>query len=636
MAILPLSLARVSNQLQSSVALSSIVTTQRQLLEVQNQIATGKRVNVGSDDPGAAAIIQQLQKTLEYRDGFATNLKQAGSQLSSVDTSLGDLSALLQQAQTLASANVGTDVTNEQRQGAATVVKSLINQALSIGNKQFGGVYLFAGDRSTAAPFDESGGAIRYVGSPDVLSNTFDEHSVLPFMVDGEQVFGALTTQVAGTVNLSPSLTATTRLIDVAGAAGGGVNAGSIRLGNGVTTIDIDLSKANSLGDIVNTINASGLSGVTASIGTTALVLSGAGNISVNDVAGGTTAADLGILTPAGAGAGIPVNGLSLAAQVTPLTRISNLRGGAGLDTSGLTITNGGTTVNLSFAGAQNVQDMLNVINGSKAGVLARINAAGTGIDIVNPTQGAAMTISENGGLTASQLGVRSMTAATKLADLNGGKGVRTATGTDMQVTRRDGTTFAVDVDGLQTVQDVINAINTADGGGGVTAAFATNGNGIVLADSTGGAGALQVTALNASSAAADLGLLVPAAGNTLSGSDVNPVKSTGIFANLAKLRDALQSGDQQAITESAQGLQADYTRVVSVRGQTGSQVKEIEDRQGRLDDENIATKSLLSNLQDTDFTEAITRFQSLQTSLQAGYLMTSKVLHLSLMDFLG
>jgi len=101
-------------------------------------------------------------------------------------------------------------------------------------------------------------------------------------------------------------------------------------------------------------------------------------------------------------------------------------------------------------------------------------------------------------------------------------------------------------------------------------------------------------------------------------------------------LRDALQTGDQQAITESAQGLQADYTRVVSVRGQTGAQVKEIENRQSRLDDENIATKSLLSDLQDTDFTTAITRFQALQTSLQAGYQMTARVMHLSLLDFLG
>ena len=44
----------------------------------------------------------------------------------------------------------------------------------------------------------------------------------------------------------------------------------------------------------------------------------------------------------------------------------------------------------------------------------------------------------------------------------------------------------------------------------------------------------------------------------------------------------------------------------------------------------------LLSNLKDTDFTEAISRFQTLQTALQASMATTAKTLNLSLMDFLG
>jgi len=246
------------------------------------------------------------------------------------------------------------------------------------------------------------------------------------------------------------------------------------------------------------------------------------------------------------------------------------------------------------------------------------------------------MTISENGGATAAELGVRSMTTATPLAELNGGKGVRTAAGADFQVTRRDGSTFSVEIDNLQSVQDVIDAINTADAGGGVMASFATTGNGIVLTDSTGGVGPLSLTPLNASSAAADLGLLNPASGNTITGSDVNLVNSTGILGTLAKLRDALDKGDQQGITDAAQSLQGDFDRVVSLRGQTGARVREMEARQNQLDGENIATKALLSTVQDTDFTEAVSRFQTLQTALQAGYQMTAKVLHLSLLDFLG
>ena len=43
---------------------------------------------------------------------------------------------------------------------------------------------------------------------------------------------------------------------------------------------------------------------------------------------------------------------------------------------------------------------------------------------------------------------------------------------------------------GAKTVQDVINDINTASGALGVTASFATTGNGIVLTDTAGGAAA--------------------------------------------------------------------------------------------------------------------------------------------------
>jgi flagellar hook-associated protein 3 FlgL len=634
MAILPIPLARVSNLSSSSSTLSSIAKTQQDLLVVQNQISSGKQVSVPSDNPSSAAIIQQLQKTLAQREAYAANLQYAGSQLGEADATLGDLTTLVQQAQTIASANVGSDTTASQRQAAAQIVKSISNQVLSIGNKQFNGVYIFAGDKSTAPPFVDHNGAVQFVGSTNVPLNSSDDNAALPYMIDGESVFGALTTQVAGAVNLAPAIAADTRLVDLGGAGGGGVHTGSIRIGNGTTTVDVDLSNAGTVGDVVNAINAAGLAGVTASLGASGLQLSGAGNISVNEIAAGTTASDLGILTPAGGGAGVAINGQSLQAQVTPLTRLSELRSGAGLDLSGLTITNGAATKALSFAGDTTVEDVLNQINGSKLGVVAQINAAGTGIDIVNSRQGTPMTIGENGGATAAQLGVRSLTTSTNLAALNGGQGVGTGPGPDLQVTRRDGTTFTLDVKNLHTVQDVIDAINTANAGGGVTASFAANTNGIVLTDSTGGAGTLSVASANGSSAAKDLGLTTTAAGNTLTGSDVNPQISTGLFANLTRLTSALENNDPTGITAAAAALQDNHNQVVLVRGQTGAKEQEVTSRQSQLADENLATKSLLSNLQDTDFTTAVTRFQTLQTALQANYEMTARLAHMSLLDF--
>lgn len=643
MAILPVNLARVSNQLRISVANSTISRTQQKLLEVQNQLSTGKKLNLPSDNPGDSAIAQQLRKLLETREAYATNLSAAGNQLGEVDSTLGQLSNLLQEAQTIASANVGSDVTDGARESAAAIIDSLYRQLLDVGNHQFGGVYLFGGDRSTEPPFAEVNGGVKFVGSSNLLRNSYGENVVLPFMVDGEELFGALSSRVEGSADLSPSITAGTRISDLRGATGDGVRLGSVRISDGTNFAIVDLSQSDTVGDLINTINAAGVGTLTASIGGGGMGLqltAGAGDdITVNEVGGGTTASDLGILQAVGAGAGTPVTGSNVQARVTQFTTLASLRAGAGIDTTnGMTITNGLTTRTIDLSSAVTVEDMLNAINGSGAAVQAQINATGTGINIYNPTQGTNMSIAENGGTTATDLGVRSYGPFSPLSELNLGDGVRTVDGNDIEITDSDGVTFQVDLSGLSTVQDVLTAINTAAGtaGAGVTAGFATTGNGITLTDTAAGAGTLTAMAINFSTALADLGLTAPASGNVITGTDVDPVEPNGIFSHLNRLRDALRSNDQRAITEASEGLKLDYDRVVQIRGETGARIQEIESREERLEDQNIATKALLSQLEDTDFTEAVARFQTLQTALQASLQTSARILDLSLLDFLG
>ena len=421
MAILPLQLARVSNLLRSNIANQTISRTQQSLLEVQNQLSTGKRLNAPSDDPGTAAIVQQLQKTLQQRKGYADNLSHAGSQLGEVDATFGDITALLQQAQTIASANVGSDVTQDQRQGAATIVQSLNSQLLSLANKQFGGVYLFGGDQATQPPFVSEAGGVRFVGSSRPLENVYDEHTQLAFMVNGDAVFGARSTRVQGTADLTPGLSSDTRVTDLNGTTGHGVRLGSIRLGNGTTSTVVDLSHADTASDVVRAINAAGVGSISASLGASGgLQLSGGAtdNITVEEVGGGTTASDLGILETGGAGSGIPLTGQSVAPRLILLTPLSSLRGGAGIDLSGgMIITNGQASATIDLSTAQTVEDLLNAINGAGIQVSASINAAGTGINIINPTQGPQMTIAENGGTTAADLGIRSFSPAAQLKD---------------------------------------------------------------------------------------------------------------------------------------------------------------------------------------------------------------------------
>ena len=638
MAIVPLQLARVSNQLRTSVSQNNITRTQQQLLQAQNQLATGKRLSVPSDDPGDAALVQQIRKALEQRVAFANNIRFASNHLAEVDTTLGEVADLLLQAQTIASANVGSDVTADQRLGAAEVVKALYSQVLGLANRQSDGVYIFAGDRSTQQPFVEAGGGVRFAGTANALRNVFAENTLLAFMENGAEIFGAYSSRVAGSQDLTPALTATTRLADLRGAGGNGIALGAFVLGNGTDSATIDLSGADSVQDVITRINAAGVGSITASIapGGAGLLLSAgpADDITVTEL-GGTAAADLGILTTFGGGAGVNVTGQALGPRLTAFTPLSSLRGGSGIDATGLAITNGAANATIDPSSVSTVEGLLNAINGAGVGVLARINDAGTGIDIVNLTQGTAMWISEAGGTTATDLGVRSFSPESSLAELNGGSGVRTVTGADIRITRADGSSFDVDLSGLATVQDVIDAINAADGGGGITASFASTGNGIVLTDTSGGSGPSSLAPVNFSPAARDLGLDQAWSGTTLTGSDVNGVESAGVLGNLAKLIAALQTNDQAGITRASEGLSADYQRLANARGRAGARLAELEARRSHREDQALAARSLLSSLEDVDFNEAISRFQTLQLALQANFEMTGRMLNLSLLDFL-
>ncbi|MBV8779775.1 MAG: flagellar hook-associated protein FlgL [Phycisphaerae bacterium] len=649
MAILPLSIARVSAALKTSVATQSLNTTQSQLLQAENELSTGKTINTPSDNPAGAETVLQLNQTLSNRQAYSDNLNRASTQLSQVDNTLGSLETILQQAQSTASANVGSDVTDAQRQGAAATVDSLYSQLLSVGNTELSGQYLFAGDKSDQQPFVEADGTVQYVGSTNLMSNQFDENTTETFQVNGSNVFGALTSQIDGTANLSPTLTTATRISDLAGATGAGVSLGAIQIANGTTSATVNLSGSDTIADVIAKINAAGVGGITASIGSSGnLVLSGAAgdDITVKDVGGGTTAEDLGILKTTAAGVGVADTGTSVGAKITTLTPLADLKNGAGIDlSSGITITNGQKSATLQFsspplrAGAT-VEDLINAVNSSGTNVTVQINAAGTGLNFINTTQGTNLSISENGGTTASDLGVRNFSANTLLSQLNSGAGVKTAgSGTnDIQIADSAGKTFQVSITGDTTIQDVVNSINTAAtaAGAGVTAGFSTKNNGITLTDTAGGAGTLTLTAINASEAAKDLGLTATAQSGVITGTDVNAVASNSIFGNMAKLKTALENNDQAGITAAAQALQNDYNRVVSVRGANGAKLKEFQDRTTQLSDQNTATQSLLSNTEDADYTKVISKFESLQTAMQAGLEAAAKTMQLSLMDFLG
>ncbi|MHB8903116.1 MAG: flagellar hook-associated protein FlgL, partial [Thermoguttaceae bacterium] len=119
--------------------------------------------------------------------------------------------------------------------------------------------------------------------------------------------------------------------------------------------------------------------------------------------------------------------GTGLVAETPPGGVAGTTAQGRGVDfdrDSGIQVQNGKQTHTIRFNTAHTLEDVLNILNGAGAGVVAEINANATGIDVRSRLSGADFAIGENGGTTAAELGLRTFTRQTRLEEMNHGFGV--------------------------------------------------------------------------------------------------------------------------------------------------------------------------------------------------------------------
>jgi flagellin-like hook-associated protein FlgL len=314
---------------------------------------------------------------------------------------------------------------------------------------------------------------------------------------------------------------------------------------------------------------------------------------------------------------------------------------------SGLLIRNGPNTYAIEFSAAETVEELLNVLNGSGANVLAEINASGTGINIRSRLSGTDLFIGENGGATATQLGVRSLDSATSLAELNYGQGVEASGGVDFTILRTDGVALDINLAGANTIADVIDLINNHPNNTGdvVVARLAQFGNGIELIDANPApTGPLVVEQSFTSRAAEELGLV--AKGETIAAAapgnpaqlisrDVNPIEVRGVFNALIRMRKAIDAGDQGALERAAQLLDEAFEVINFSRAEIGARGQALDVLATRLEDEEVELKKNLSDEIEVDMTEAISSFTARQAAYQATLQLSGRLFQLSLLDYL-
>tara|TARA_R110001592_G_scaffold122747_3_gene329886 strand:+ start:35896 stop:38616 length:2721 start_codon:yes stop_codon:yes gene_type:complete len=214
---------------------------------------------------------------------------------------------------------------------------------------------------------------------------------------------------------------------------------------------------------------------------------------------------------------------------------LEELNNGLGVQRGSIRITDrDGQTEVIDLMRTLNIQDVVDEINGSATSIVASIEDDHLVLTDTSSGLGTLKVTEVSGGKTAADLGILQSAAGStltgdsvyrvtsdfNLSQINDGNGISTVSGSeDFQITASDASTFNVDLDSAQTIGDVVDLVNNnASNGGKVTAAITSDGK-LTLTDNTGGvATTFEVTALNDSLAARELGIQTTGLGGTITG----------------------------------------------------------------------------------------------------------------------
>ncbi|MBX2878906.1 MAG: flagellar hook-associated protein FlgL [Granulosicoccus sp.] len=184
-----MSSTRIPTNLVISQLANDIVRKQSSMAEVQEQIASGKKVNRPSDAPAHSAQLINMQEVQGRLEQYERNAMSAESQLSLEENALAETSNSLMRIRDLALGSNSGVVDDLTRQAYNSELKLRLKELYGLANsKDSYGNYLFGGTNSQNRPFTP-GQPVNYAGSDDSLQITIAPGRMLQTGDSGADVY---------------------------------------------------------------------------------------------------------------------------------------------------------------------------------------------------------------------------------------------------------------------------------------------------------------------------------------------------------------------------------------------------------------------------------------------------------------
>jgi flagellar hook-associated protein 3 FlgL len=169
--------------------IEAVNTAAERFVRAHRQVESGKRVQVGSDDPAAALRITTGNAELGTLDSYTRASDGASSRLAVMDTMLTDIVDKITEAQVAVTGVLGTTAAQNARDAAAARLRGLRDSLADDINTSFNGRYLFSGAEVQSESYALVAGAWTYQGDSTAVTIDIGQNRNVRTTLDGQAIF---------------------------------------------------------------------------------------------------------------------------------------------------------------------------------------------------------------------------------------------------------------------------------------------------------------------------------------------------------------------------------------------------------------------------------------------------------------
>ncbi|UJL45343.1 flagellar hook-associated protein FlgL [Virgibacillus sp. NKC19-16] len=182
---------RVTQGMLSNNMMQHISSSNAKLSTYMNQLSTGKKINLPSDDPIIAMNGMNYRSQLTQIEQFQRNTNEVHTWMDNSDAALNQATQSMQKLRELAVQASNDTYGADERQNIKEEAEEIKAHLIDIANTNVGGKYIFNGTNTNALPIDEDGN-LSLTNDPvmiEVSGGTKLQANVDPESVFNEELF---------------------------------------------------------------------------------------------------------------------------------------------------------------------------------------------------------------------------------------------------------------------------------------------------------------------------------------------------------------------------------------------------------------------------------------------------------------